>query len=545
MSVHPVNWHEGMFLRPHHFQAAQRHTELLVQLNSKWDNHYNWGIQHIKIDTEALGNYKFSVTELCARLRDGTLIRIPEDGMIAEIDLRDRLLEQAQVFISLAVPKVLIGQANLTRERPNPEEHLVRYYVDKIDVADENTGDNKRTIEVRKPIFRFVMRDEQEGYELLRIACVQRAALEEGKPELRQEYIPPVLCCDAWKSLSDNILREISDRIGRNIKTLAPRMRSRGITFDSRGQGDVRMLEYLRVMNEAYGILQIMSRAKGIHPLTAYMELARICGQLAIFRPNNEMPDLPLYDHDDLGTIFYKVKQYIEEAYAVDVAPIYKEVPFIGRQLRMQVDNLMPQWLQTSAWMMFVGVKSDLTDYECVNLLTREGKNGLQMKIGSVDRVDQIFLEGAAGLRFTHATNPPTALPKISKLVYLQIDSARSVHEWANVERTLSIGIRLNENLIVGDIQGKQRLSIRTADGRTTPMEFTLFLVPFAGQGSDAESSSYPAAPPPQSTFGTRPPLAGTPMPPTPAPGRAPLAPGGGGHPTHRTSTGKPPLAGG
>jgi type VI secretion system protein ImpJ len=41
----------------------------------------------------------------------------------------------------------------------------------------------------------------------------------------------------------------------------------------------------------------------------------------------------------------------------------------------------------------------------------------------------------------------------------------------------LTLAIRLNENLIVGDIQGQQTLSIKTG-GQTTTLQFTLFVVP-------------------------------------------------------------------
>jgi len=69
MRTLPVHWHEGMFLRPHHFQAADRYWADQVRQGSRWDLNYNWGIRRIDIDLPALKNYRFVVNQLQARLK--------------------------------------------------------------------------------------------------------------------------------------------------------------------------------------------------------------------------------------------------------------------------------------------------------------------------------------------------------------------------------------------------------------------------------------------------------------------------------------------
>ena len=75
--------------------------------------------------------------------------------------------------------------------------------------------------------------------------------------------------------------------------------------------------------------------------------------------------------------------------------PEYRERPFVGAGLRMQV-ALEPVWLE-SIWQMYIGVQSPLTAEECIRLVTKAGQ--LDMKIGSSDRVDEIFRLGQAGLQ--------------------------------------------------------------------------------------------------------------------------------------------------
>jgi type VI secretion system protein ImpJ len=204
-----------------------------------------------------------------------------------------------------------------------------------------------------------------------------------------------------------------------------------------------------------------------------YQELCRLVGQLAIFGATRRTPDLPRYDHDDLGTCFYRVKQYIDMLLDIVIEPEYKERPFIGAGLRMQV-SLEPAWLE-SIWQMFVGVQSPLSPEENIRLLTKAGQ--LDMKIGGSERVDEIFRLGQAGLRFAHSPRPPRALPSVPGLVYYQINRESQLEEWQNVQRTLSLALRLNENLIAGNIQGQRVLTIKNR-GQTATMQFTLYLVP-------------------------------------------------------------------
>src|SRR5262249_21476335 len=159
--------------------------------------------------------------------------------------------------------------------------------------------------------------------------------------------------------------------------------------------------------------------------------LARAIGQLSILGPQRRPPDLPKYDHDDLGTCFWRAKQYIDLLLSYTVEPKYKERPFIGAGLRMQV-SLEPSWLE-SIWQMFVGVQSPLSVEDTIRLLTRGGSAGLDMKIGSSERVDEIFRLGEAGLRFAHSPRPPRALPQVPGLVFFQINRDSQPHEWQRV----------------------------------------------------------------------------------------------------------------
>jgi type VI secretion system protein ImpJ len=80
-------------------------------------------------------------------------------------------------------------------------------------------------------------------------------------------------------------------------------------------------------------------------------------------------------------------------------------------------------------------------------------------------------------LRFTHNPRPPRALPALPGQIYFQINRDASAIDWQNVQSSLSLALRLNQALIVGNIQGERVLTIKTG-GQTTTLQFTLYVVP-------------------------------------------------------------------
>src|SRR5947209_4151926 len=119
MTSRAVHWHNEMFLRPLHFQAAHRYWTDLSRRNHDWDVQYNWGIRKIELDRTALENHRLLIRTLEARLRDGTPIVIPRDGILPTVDLRPHFhANKTRVLrIYIAVPKLNPGRANVSLER--------------------------------------------------------------------------------------------------------------------------------------------------------------------------------------------------------------------------------------------------------------------------------------------------------------------------------------------------------------------------------------------------------------------------------------------
>src|SRR4051812_29596861 len=204
MTPRPVHWHQGMFLRPQHFQAGDRYTARLVAQNARLDRWHGWGLRRFVIDKAALGKFTLVVRELEARFRDGSTVTLPDDAPAPDLDLGPAFKAGNTVDVFLAVPKWKAGQANQAGPGANG---AARYRAGTVSVDDENTGESPQPIPFRSPEVRFLVGDEdRSGYDTLPLIRLTKSERAEGVPEVAAGFIPPVLTCDAWPGLQADLL---------------------------------------------------------------------------------------------------------------------------------------------------------------------------------------------------------------------------------------------------------------------------------------------------------------------------------------------------
>ena len=468
----PVHWFEGMFLQPHHFQAADRHWTELVSVSQRWDCHYNYGVRAIKISREALANYQIEIQTCHARMKDGTVVALDTGQGPGRVDLKAAFQKASEVTVYLAIPNLSLGRANVASgEHPDQQ----RYVGTELSLADESAGGNDQPVALRDFNLRLALStDELSGYELLPVARIKRAGEGEAVPQLDDDYIPPLLAIDAWPGLSLDIVRAIYDVIGEKIEVLSQRVVERGVTLSSQEPGDLDDLFMLNTLNGASGSLRCLAFAAGIHPLVAYTELCRLVGELSIFGERRRPPEIPLYDHDDLARIFKWVKAMLEQLIGGRKKLEYEQRFFQGTQRGMQV-TIDPKWLH-SGWEWYVGVLAEnISEQQCRDLL-RPGS--LDWKMGSSQQVDLIFQHGIPGVRQKELLQPPRALPSRQGWVYYEIEKDPENAAWKDVLATQTLALRFNERLIsnLDRLQGQQRLEV-SAQGKRSILQFALFAV--------------------------------------------------------------------
>src|SRR6056297_1722748 len=98
----PVHWYEGLFLRPQHFQAAERHWCESHQTSQRWDHPYHYGIKSLRLSDAALANQHFQIDQLQLRMPDGTLVDLAIGQEPDRVSLKAGLNEASPLSTELS-----------------------------------------------------------------------------------------------------------------------------------------------------------------------------------------------------------------------------------------------------------------------------------------------------------------------------------------------------------------------------------------------------------------------------------------------------------
>jgi type VI secretion system protein ImpJ len=464
MAQRAVHWYEGMFLRPHHFQVADRQARDELRGSEDWYHPFNWGIRSLELDRDAVAKYEVRLQGCEVRFKDGTKLTVPADGAVDPLHLKQSLDRSGEVTVSLAVPTLQTGRANVEEA---PTANGPRYWIDTVQLDDENTGGGEQPVQIRRVRSRLLLSDQDTtGYEVLPLARITRTAQVDAPPQIDLQYVPPLLILDAWPKLWRDV-QGLFHQIGAKIEQLAEQVVGQNISFDSQVPGEAERLLKLATLNAAYSHLGAVVFVAGQTPLEVYQELCRIVGQLAIFSKDRRPPALPNYDHEDIGGCYYHVIKQIQLGLDT-ITPTSFEKRYFERAGERLLVGLEPAWLdKTKA--LFLGVETELGDEECEQLL-----RSVDMKLGSSQQVEQIFKRGLRGLRLVPIVRPPKALPAGGGTVYYQIE--RDQVFWREVAETYSMAIQMK--LTHATFQSDRILSVTLPRSNAmTNLQFALFVI--------------------------------------------------------------------
>ena len=470
---HPaVNWTEGMFLRPQHFQASDMHAAELVSVSQQWDHVHGYGLRMFPgVSEKAITNYEFEITNIQARMKDGTLVSLA--GGLDRIPLREALTANETVRIFLAVPR---RQPNGCNVAEAGYRIPTRFIPVAESLPDDSLGGNDQEIEFRRlNVCLKTSAEESPGYELLPIAQVRRAGDGKATPALDRSYIPPVLCVEAWQNLEHDFVRAVYDMIGAKLDVVSEQIRRRGMTSQPR---DIERFLILRTLNEALATTQTLAFSRGVHPFNAYCEFARIVGMLSFLAEQRRVDAIPPYDHDNLEPVFRWLRDKIDVLLKCVVENQLNQRMFTGlcpsgRRPRMQV-TFNSEWLGPS-WEWFVGVQVEGIPPEKVEFVLTKG---LDWKLGSSEEVDSIFDGRRFGVDLAMVKQVRSELPSHEGWQFFRVSKDPANPAWNGVLRSETLAMRFNENIVkeVQQLDGRDELVLEN-QGRRFVVRFCLFAV--------------------------------------------------------------------
>lgn len=482
MQNRQLHWGEGLFLRPQHFQTADRYWQELIGVSSSVDTAYNWGMFRAEINEEALDNQIVEVVRFQARSKQGTLISF-DSSTVDKVDLNQKseadprfdefLREQNGVKVYLGVPHLKMSRRNVSVEG---NDNQSRFVATVKQFEDESTGGNPQELEVKDLNVQILFEsDDLSGFETVPIFRLVRSKELDAKLVRDSNYFPPCLSTRAFGPLQRNIMEASYDVLKSRGDILRRQVVDAGVSFSTQRAGAVDSLMLLQAINEALGTLNCHSFAEGVHPFVAYTSLCQIIGRLSVFGSEKDNGDMPRYDHENLYEIFWWALTRIRSLIDVGDAGYFQRFfkgsgPEILRKPKMQV-SLEPEWFGRN-WQLVLGLHSlDIPTSDCLTLLS----NQWVWKIGDPGKVDWYYERQARGLRLGSLRQTPSVLPVSKKW---QFFSFREGESWDEVKSTCSIAFRFNADQVanVNELENHQTIVMKNGD-RKVAMEFAVFAV--------------------------------------------------------------------
>ncbi len=413
-----VHWAEGMFLRPQHLQLFAQQVSSRVAHAERQVQPFYWGVARLDVAQDQLETFRFEARQLEARLKDGTLLRMPINLRIEPRDFKQQMDQRldGRLPVYLGVPRWLEGEGNTlmpTDDQADMAARDRRYRVETLEVADENLGGEGRPLEIRKHYGRFFFGDEDSsGYECLPIAVIQRAGQGKNTPVLDDSFVPPVTDIGAWEPLR-TMGEQVMNKVEARFRVLRTSIDERSLVLDTDRRGGWQVVFKLQIIGSFLHVLRQLVALPGIHPFALYMELARLAGELSIFeKGDGSSIDVPLYDHDTLGRCFQQLTRTVHRLLDQMLTGGFVQIRFLP-----EGDVLAARFEQSQlrdAEAVYLCVESK-QDSDTVDQLMRP------VKIGAAADLPLFRLRRLRGLEIKLLKESPRSLPGSPDLHYYSI----------------------------------------------------------------------------------------------------------------------------
>lgn len=434
-----VHWHEGLFLQPHHLQSLQHQLAESVASERRFALAYPYGVLDARLSQDALENMLVRFDQIKAVMPSGLYVDVPGNADLPAMDIKRALqASSAPLTISLAVPVWQAARANTIESRTGDGAQIKRLFrVSEIDRADENTGENRQPLLIRRINARLVIDgDDTADMEVLPLARIMRASGDDqGRPMEDKQFIPPCLTVAGSATLRA-LVRDLGNQI-EAVRRETVTALTRGGAFNRENLRGVQIeqLMRLRTLNRASARVPLLATTPGATPFDAYLELRDVLGELAALSPERDPWEAPRYDHDNPGAVFYDLDRRVRSLLNPgQLAPIWK-VDFKKDGTILAIDFEDKHITKPTEY--FLGIKTKQDPVALARLVENQDKFKLMPR--SMERLMVL------GVRLEEERHPPYELPSQPGLHYFRVMRADSKTMWDRIVQEKKSAIRWPE----------------------------------------------------------------------------------------------------
>ncbi len=428
LSENRVVWSEGMFLRVHHFQQADRWTERVVRAATRELQPYPWGFAECAIDRESLGVGKFALSYARGIFADGTVFEAPGD---ADLPPPLELVEGTRdIVIHLALPARQPGVAEIGAARA--EDIGTRYRRSEYSAADSNSDSFiDSDLEVGRLRLSFAPSGGPlAGFEKLPVAHVVEVRADLAVI-LDEKFIAPVLNCAAQAPLNA-LVGELQGLVSHRAEAIAVRIADPTV----RGTAEIADFLLLQSLNRYEPLLRhVASQAGRVHPEAFYELCLTMAGELATFTAESKRASrFPDYRHDDLKATYAAVFSDLRASLSAVLEQTAVLIELQERRHGVRVGAIADRALLLQAGFV-LAVRANMP----VEQLRRQLPN--QIKIGPVEQIAQLVNVALPGVPVRPLSVAPRQLPYRNGTVYFELDTTSVL--WRELEGSGAVALHV------------------------------------------------------------------------------------------------------
>lgn len=429
----PVFWHEGLFLRPQHFQRQELYYQKQLKQIAGLQNPYGWGVISTSINNFRLTSFIFELESADLIFQDGTIVNYPHDSV-----LESRSFESAWTPGSPSL-SVFVGLRNLDLRGGNlsgsplygseveaEKYKKKRFMVEESELltSDLFCKDSQDEISYLKYDLQLFFGEEAENasnYHLIKIAEISRSGNEIS---LSTDYIPPLLNLKS-SPLFEKTVTSLNEKLRIKQGELIRWYRgSRKVDMVMDKSSD-HMIPVLQTLSRYIPQLQNYIQYGKVSPFQVHQTLLQLVGELSIYSDetdysvssSNRAPDPVIreYMHENLhGCINWAIRQI--DALLVDLfeQPDFSEVlHFDGTYYSSMLSTRM----LSGKNQYYLAISSAISTDLLISLI--ESKS----KLSSREVVPLLLARSLAGVKLTFDPAPPAAMKRYANTVYFLLDA--------------------------------------------------------------------------------------------------------------------------
>jgi type VI secretion system protein ImpJ len=417
--LQPVIWSKGTFLTPQHLQLQDRFVEdsLLFRLQAL--KFCPWGFSELTIDQERLTEGQFLIVRAAGIFPDGLLFDIPDaDPPPPSKALADHFGSDTNALdVFLVVPDYRERGLNVSTAARNGD---TRYVAETVAFRDENTGGGEKQVQIARKNLRLLVDGESlQGHTVLRVANVERT--EAGTFRMNPRFVPPLLNINASDYLG-GILRGLIEVLAARSSQLSGMRRQKNLSLADFTASDIADFWLLYTINSNFPIFQHAFEIRGGHPEELYAAMVALASSLTTFSQTIQPRDLPLYDHERIGSVFAALDEKLR-ALLETVIP----TNLVALPLKKVANSIYATSLDDEKYLrktrMFLAISAELKEDELIRKVPQ------LLKTCSATHIDHLIKQALPGIQLTHLPSPPNAIPIKLKYQYFALNQSGAAWE--------------------------------------------------------------------------------------------------------------------